>query len=108
MDSGKDYEETNMITDDQTIDEIKNIFKQIEWTPNVQVEMERGEDVFATFFYQLNHGEPERLYEYRFWFEDSGGATIISNNEKEGYGTLNEDAAKELRTIFFNSEEDET
>ncbi|QGS68236.1 hypothetical protein CV093_05220 [Oceanobacillus sp. 143] len=45
--------------------------------------MERKEDALVTLFYTLDENEPERLYEYRVWFNDNNDAEIFSNHEKK-------------------------
>lgn len=83
------YEEVVMITDEETIERLRNIFTQIEWEPNAEAKMASMEDVKATLFFRYDKNMPERLFEYEIWFNQSNDtATIISNNEKEGLGTL--------------------
>jgi hypothetical protein len=97
-----DYEDTVIITDNETIEELKSIFIQIKWEPNIQAEMARKENVLVTLFYTLDENMPEKLYEYRVWFNGNGNATIISNNEEEGYGSLNEEDTLKLKNILLN------
>jgi hypothetical protein len=59
----------------------------VTWEPNTKADMARREDAIATFFVQEEKNMPERLYEYRIWFEGEI-ATIISSKENEGYGRL--------------------
>lgn len=95
------YEEAVMITDEETIDVVRKIFKQIQWEPNAEPKMARMEDVKATLFFEYDKNMPERLFEYEIWFNQSNGtATIMSNNEKEGFGTLDKDHAQTLERIF--------
>lgn len=97
------YEESVMITDKKTVDIIRKAFKQIKWNPNAEPKMARNEDVKATLFFNYDKNMPERLYEYQIWFEQNNDtATIISKNEKEGYGTLDKQHAQALETIFLN------
>jgi hypothetical protein len=99
----KSYDESVMITDEETIDVLRKTFKQIKWEPNVEPKMARKEDVKATLFFYYDENMPERLFEYQIWFNQSNDtATIISNNEKEGYGTLNKDNAQTLENILLN------
>ena len=62
---------------------LEKTFEQIEWEPNKKADMSRKEDVMLTFFYSVEKNMPERLYEYRIWF-NSETATIISNEKNEG------------------------
>ena len=75
----------------------------MKWQPNAEPKMVRNEDVKATLFFKYDENMPERLFVYQIWFIQSNGtATIISNNEKEGLGTLDKENAQELETIFLN------
>ncbi|WHX98721.1 hypothetical protein [Neobacillus sp. DY30] len=97
------YEEAFMITDEETVDVLRKAFKQVNWEPNAEPKMARKEDVKATLFFKYDANMPERLFEYQIWFKQSNDtATIISNNEKEGYGTLDKEVAKTLENIFLN------
>jgi hypothetical protein len=96
------YEEAVMITDEETIYAIRKAFKQIKWEPNVEPKMARKEDVKATLFFKYDENTPERLFEYQVWFnQNNDTATIISNNVKEGYGTLDKNA-QTLENILLN------
>ena len=97
------YEESIMITDENTMDTIRKVFKQIKWNPNAEPKMVRQEDVKATLFFKYDENMPEQLFEYQIWFIQSNDtATIISNNEKEGFGTLDKENAQALESIFLN------
>lgn len=97
------YEESVMITDEETGDAIRKVIKQIKWEPNVEPKMARKEDVKVTLFFNFDKNIPERLFEYQIWFnQNNDTSTIISNNEKEGYGTLDKVNAKILENILLN------
>ncbi|GHI01215.1 hypothetical protein [Neobacillus kokaensis] len=97
------YEEALVIADKETIDVLRKTFKQIKWEPDIEPKIARKEDVKATLFFKYDENMPERLFEYGIWFNQSNDtATIISNNEKEGYGTLDKNNAKTLENILFN------
>ncbi|WP_053436081.1 hypothetical protein [Sporosarcina globispora] len=97
------YEEAVMITDEETIDVLRKTFKQIKWEPNAEPKMAKKEDVKATLFFRYDENMPERLFEYQVWFNLSNDkATIISNNVKEGYGTLDKGNAQTLESILLN------
>ncbi len=96
------YEETKVITDEETIDVLRKTLSQIKWEPNVQPSMARIEDVKATIFFKNDKNMPERLVEYQIWFnEDNETAMIISNHEKQGFGTLDKDTYI-LKGILLN------
>jgi hypothetical protein len=90
------------IQDENTLTLLGNFSEQVKWEQNKVPSMAREADVKAIFFYEVKKNTPERLYEYEIWFnENAGTATIISNDEKEGYGKLNKVNAKVLKNIFF-------
>ncbi|QGQ45796.1 hypothetical protein [Metabacillus sediminilitoris] len=101
----ENYEDTLMITDEKTINLLKSSFGEVKWEPNTKPEMSRKEDISATLFYTFDENMPERLYEYRIWFNGNDTATIISNNEKEGYGTLDLDNSRILKNNLLNYHE---
>lgn len=92
------YEDAVITTDKESIDLLKIVFGKVKWEPHTKAEMSRKEDVLATLFYTFDENMPERLYEYRIWFNSDDTATIISDNEKEGYGTLDKEDAKKLKS----------
>jgi hypothetical protein len=97
------YEESVMITDEETVDTLRKAFKSIKWEPNVEAKMSRREDVRTTLFFKYDKNMPERLFEYQIWFNQSNDtATIISNNENEGYGTLDKEHARTLEDILLS------
>ncbi|MEH7346396.1 hypothetical protein V7122_21355 [Bacillus sp. JJ1532] len=100
------YEDEIIISDKETINLLRNSFEKVKWEPNTKAEMSRKEDVLATLFYTFDENMPERLYEYRIWFNSNETSTIISNNEKEGYGTLDEENTKVIKKAFSMSSED--
>ncbi|MEH7247426.1 hypothetical protein V7114_11665 [Neobacillus niacini] len=100
--SDESYEEAEMITDEESLEVVRKSFEQIKWEPNVEPKMARKEDVKATLFFEYDENMPERLFTYQIWFNQSNDtATIISNNEKEGFGTLDKENAKILENILL-------
>lgn len=95
------YDDTVIITDAETIKELKGIFLEIKWEPNIEVTMDRREDVLVTLFYSVDENMPEKLYAYRIWFNKNGYSRFISNNEEEGYGSLNEEDSIKLENILI-------
>ena len=81
------YEESVMITDEETIDVFRKSFKKIKWEPNVEPKMARKEDVKVTLFFKYDKNMSEKLFEYEIWFnQNNDTATILSNNKSENYG----------------------
>ncbi|MEH7255585.1 hypothetical protein V7111_26095, partial [Neobacillus niacini] len=96
------YEEAFMITDVETVKVLRRVFKQVKWEPNAEPKMARKEDVKATLFFKYDENMPERLFEYQIWFDQSNDTvTILSNNVKEGLGTLDKENAQILENILL-------
>jgi hypothetical protein len=90
------------IQDQASLTLTENLFKQIKWDPNNTPSMARKEDVKAVFYYEKEKNMPESIYEYVIWLnEKTDTATIISNDEKEGYGELNKNNAITLKNILI-------
>ena len=95
--NGESMDNEMHIQDAEKINRIKEIMKDVDWDPNTIVDMAREEDVFATFFLAYDKQMPERLIEYRIWWNQSkGSAIIVSSDEDEGYGKLNKESSKKL------------
>ncbi|MFC0560163.1 hypothetical protein [Halalkalibacter alkalisediminis] len=90
-----------MITDNESIQILRKSFEKVNGEPGVQAEMSRKEDVAVTLFYPLEKNMPERLYKYRVWSNSDDSATLISDNEKEGYETLDKEDAEKLKSTFL-------
>lgn len=103
------YNEDRVFTimDRTTINTIKSTLAHVKWSPNVEVKMARREDVAITLFYQFDKNMPERLYTHKIWFNSDSTATIISDNEKQGFGTLNKYHAPALKVALFQHGEEE-
>jgi hypothetical protein len=92
---GENHSGEHMITEEERVFTIASIFGEVKWE-NAKVEMSRKEDMMLTFFYQNNLNEPERLEEYKIWFNKDRKAEIVDPN-KHRYGELDEKGAVELR-----------
>lgn len=97
------HEEDIIMTDRDTIKLLETTFAKIKWEPRTKADMARKEDVKATFFYMFNNNMPKRLYEYRIWFNPNKTATIISNHEEEGYGTLHAESAQVVKEALLKA-----
>jgi hypothetical protein len=95
------YGEASMITKPESIELLKEVFDSVKWEPNTDVKLSRGPDVKATLFYLYDKNMPERLYEYRIWFNKEM-ATIISDSRKEGYGELDKDHSAILKAEMLS------
>lgn len=85
------------IQDAEKINRIKSIMKEVGWNANKMYDMSSEEDVKAIFFFDFDKNLPERLVDYKIWWNQSNGSAIIGSSEKEeGYGTLDKKYSKEL------------
>ena len=98
----RNSEDVVTIIDPEKLDMIKKSLGNVKWEPNVKAEMAREEDLLVTMFHSYDKNMPERLYEYRIWFEENGTATIISNKETEGYGRLDRENTQNLENALLN------
>ncbi|MGA9225508.1 MAG: hypothetical protein WB217_04115 [Mesobacillus sp.] len=102
LSQGSKNDEVRMIVDQESIRAVEQALHDIKWEANTNASMARKEDLLATFFIMEDKNMPERLYEYRIWF-DGGTATLISNHPNEGYGRLfNEEDLQVLQKEFMN------
>ncbi|MFJ8261098.1 hypothetical protein ACIQ4I_03935 [Rummeliibacillus sp. NPDC094406] len=90
-----------MITDQEKIDLISNYLENVSWEPKTKADMARKEDILATLFYTIDENMPEKIYEYRIWFNTNETAIIISNNEKEGFGRLDKENSRNLKDVLL-------
>lgn len=96
---GEDHSGEHMITEEDRVQTIASIFRQVKWD-NAKVQMDRKEDMMLTFFYQYNPNEPERLEEYKIWFNKDRVTEIVDPN-KNRYGKLDEADAEKLREVII-------
>ncbi|WNF24635.1 hypothetical protein [Mesobacillus jeotgali] len=96
--------EEQIIASKERLIKIQKSLEEVKWSPKTKAEMSRKEDVLATFFIQEEKNMPERLYQYRIWFEGET-ATLISEKENEGYGRLTDKAQISLLESELLSEE---
>ncbi|MEE6452804.1 hypothetical protein RAH41_19755 [Gottfriedia acidiceleris] len=95
-------QEPTIIQNKETLVLIENLSKKIKWQQRQNLSIAREPDVNAVFFYEVEKNMPEELYEYKIWFNETGTATIISDDKKEGYGELDKNNAKTLKKYLFN------
>ncbi|WP_338751198.1 hypothetical protein [Bacillus sp. FJAT-52991] len=93
---------SEMITEDESVEELREIFQKIKWDEDDSVQMPRKEDVKATLFLRYNENEPERLVEYSISFhqQDDNRATII-DHDKEYVGALDQENSTRLKEILL-------
>lgn len=95
------------ITDSPSIELFRASFEKTNWEPNIKPKRDRIEDVRATLFFEFDENMPERLFEYKIWFnKNNWTATIISDNEKEGYGELDKQNTRILKSEILNKTSD--
>ncbi|WP_138417317.1 hypothetical protein [Aquibacillus sediminis] len=100
--NGNNDEEV-MITEESSIENLRSVWGKIEWEPNKIIDMEAKEVVKATHFLKVSESKPEKLVNYSIWFHKDGTSTIISDEEDEGFGELDEENTKVLEQELLNN-----
>ncbi|RSK27597.1 hypothetical protein EJF36_12305 [Bacillus sp. HMF5848] len=96
-----------MVQDKQTIENVKNIFSEIEWKMDKNFKMERKEDAMLTLFYNSEEATQEgtdefKKNEYMIWFNEDLTATIITFDEDELYFSVIEShSAQNLADLIY-------
>lgn len=103
VNSEENTEGTWMIIDEQSLTDIDQAFKEIKWDPNTMPSMSREEVVKVTLFRETDKNLPERLDYYSIWFNADETATIISENESEGFGNLEQEQTQILKEYLLNT-----
>ncbi|QCJ44596.1 hypothetical protein FAY30_23395 [Bacillus sp. S3] len=91
-----------IISEEEKIKTLREVFAKIEWEQNVKANMARKEDVKATLFYTFDKNMPERLFEYFIWFNQGDASATIIDREKNALGTLEKEDAQTLKNILLN------
>ena len=89
-----------MIFNAEELENIQNYLVQIDWQPNIKPEMARYEDIYLKLFVEVEQNMPERIDEYRIWFEQDHSITILSTVEKEGFGRMPAQYAKPFQQLL--------
>lgn len=92
------------IKDQTRLKLIYNYLTKASWSPNTTAGMVRKEDVLMTLYYNVEPDTSESHYVYRIWFNNDGSATIISSNEREGFGKMNKKYSLKLKEALFHGD----
>ncbi|MDX8365721.1 hypothetical protein [Cytobacillus sp. IB215665] len=95
-------DEVMMITNNELIQVIRNVFKNIKWERKVDTKISRQEDVKATFFYNYDENMPELLTDYYIWFDEFNQTAIIIEEAASSLGTIDEDHAILLKELLLS------
>ncbi len=102
----KDIEYHIQLTEELTL--VESAYQKVNWQPNTEPKMSREPDVVAIFFYTFDENMPERLVNYQIWFNQGNDtATIISDYQNEGFGTLDKGNAESLKQVFMKARQTE-
>lgn len=91
---------TVMITDSETIIQLRKIFEKIMWEEHEESERTGKGEFNATLFFKFDDNMPERLVVYQIWINQENGDVTIFEKDKEAYGFLSENNSKALKTIL--------
>ena len=73
--------------------------ENVSWEPKTKADMARREDLVVSLYYTMEDNTSKN-YQYSIWFNDKT-SIIISNNEKEGFGRLNQKNTQILKEILL-------
>ena len=93
-------EDEEMILDIVTLDSISSILGEVEWKPKEDFEAAGEESLIATLFYTQDKEMQDELHLYRIWYNSDDSLSIISNNNEESYGILEEEYADKLKELL--------
>ncbi|RPJ95258.1 hypothetical protein CW357_10920 [Rummeliibacillus sp. TYF005] len=93
------YEDVMVIKDQKKIDSLSNVLENVSWEPKTKADMARREDLVVSLYYTMEDNTSKN-YQYSIWFNDKT-SIIISNNEKEGFGRLNQKNTQILKEILL-------
>lgn len=91
-----------IITEEEKIKTLREVFAKIDWEQNVMAEISRKEDVKTTLFFTFDKNMPERLFEFPIWFDQGEASAMIIDKENNAIGTLNKEDAQTLKDILVN------
>lgn len=101
--TGESSDNEIIITEEEKIKTLSEIFAKIDWEQNVKAQMDRKEDMKATLFFTFDKNMPERLFEYFIWFNQGDASATIIDREMNALGTLDKEDAKTLKNILVNN-----
>lgn len=101
--TGEKSDTETIISEEEKIVTLRELFAKVEWEENVKAEMARKEDVKSTLFFTNDKNMPERLIEYYIWFNQGGTIATIMDREKNALGTLDKEDAQTLKDTLVNN-----
>ncbi|MDX8360414.1 hypothetical protein [Cytobacillus sp. IB215316] len=99
---GSYEDEVMMVTNNESIQVIRNVFKNIKWERNVDTKISRHEDVKATFFYTYDENMPELLTDYYIWFDELNQTAIVIEEAESSLGTIDEEHTLLLKELLLS------
>ena len=89
------------IFEEAEVELVASALEQVKWTPNVKPEMTRKEDVQLRLFIEKDPNMPDYIITYRIWVENDKSFTLVSSDEKQGYGKLSANQAQKLLAFLY-------
>lgn len=96
-------EGTWMILDEKSLTDIDQTFEEINWETNKMPSMSREEDVRVTLWWETDKNMPERLYEYKIWFNSDHTARIYGESKNEGLAHLAQEQTQLLKKHLLDT-----
>ena len=106
LNSEGNYEKAvTTITDEKTINILKQVFGEIKWEYNVDAKLSRAEDVKANLFFKSDDHSSDKSgpLEYQIWFDQPNDTAMLATRDEENngaIGTLDKENTNKLKTIL--------
>lgn len=91
------------IFEEAEVELVASALGQVKWQPNVEAETARIEDLELRLFIEKDPNMPEYIITYRIWIENDKSFTLLSTDEKQGYGKLSAKQAQKLLAFLYEN-----
>ena len=104
VNSAGNYEST--ITDEKTINILRQLFGEIKWEYNVVAKLSRAEDVKANLFFKSDGQSSDKSgpLEYEIWFDQPNDTAMMTTKDEENKGAigmLDKENANKLKSVLL-------
>ena len=104
VNSAGNYEKA--ITDEKTINILRQVFGEIKWEYNVVAKLSRAEDVKANLFFKSDGHSSDKSgpLEYEIWFEQPNDTAMLTTRDEENdgaIGKLDKENANKLKSVLL-------
>ena len=104
VNSAGNYEKA--ITDEKTINILRQVYGEIKWEYNVVAKLSRAEDVKANLFFKSDGHSSDKSgpLEYEIWFEQPNDTAMLTTRDEENdgaIGKLDKENANKLKSVLL-------